>query len=675
MCNDEFSDLIKELADNGIDNVTVEVHYEKTSDGEGQCPMLTFTRGPLTFTMDGEAANMIARSTIVSELCDRLADDRVKEVEIAKWLADEEICAAAKCTVHGDDTYISYGNQHVCHPTSMLGPNCCQEIDRRMLRVEFKDVNDQLAPGYARFMPAWKTPQQKELYDRFGIAQGTNYVIYYKRLGSPEPTIVLTFRHELKSENFTDGKLVTDAKISAQIVETVGPLPGGELVLTGIYVPFRPGDAGNITREFGFLGNVLASYGVRCVAIPGKYVVSCEDRELGVMLCALSTARWNYAKSVRGWLACAKEGAESARGFYTSDPACPAAPIEATPFRTYFEDMFEMFPYREFVVPTNKACAARMCPNYADRPKTMKELDDEASAIRALCEAPRAYCRVSLADLPNGSQEEVLTAAIVKKLYSSARINKLSGLGPEDKIQATYVISPMEGKEEQITVEYDLLGLRMMFGCEAVAKNDARGFRNLTLLDILNEGEVRPVKESTGRKTVTVSLPPAMHDYVKTQGSTAGSVSAYIQCLVEHDMSTGAEYREMDEMTKTIIQKFMDLAEKGPVTSVYWSAVKVRYDRYQLMFDNRSEFPKLYVEFQDLSVNDTEIPVVVTWSLDLSPNDNVSRKILYRPEDGKWMQEQAKRMLAKHDAGVSRMLAKTMDNYVNTMTDDVNTKK
>ena len=66
---------------------------------------------------------------------------------------------------------------------------------------------------------------------------------------------------------------------------------------------------------------------------------------------------------------------------------------------------------------------------------------------------------------------------------------------------------------------------------------------------------------------------------------------------------------------------------------------------------------------------------MVTWSLDLSPNDNVSRKILYRPEDGKWMQEQAKRLLAKHDAGVSRMLAKTMDNYVNTMTDDVNTKK
>ena len=207
MCNDEFPDLVKELADNGIDNVTVEVHYEKTEDG-GQYPKLTFTRGPLTFTMDGEAANMIGRATIVSELCDQLSNDRVKEVEIAKWLADEQICAAAKCTVHGDETYISYGNQHVCHPTSILGPDC-QEIDRRMLRLEFKDVNEQLEPGYARFMPAWGSDKQQELYDRFGVPHGKNYVIYYKRLDRPEPTLVLTFSHNLKSEVCQDGKLVT----------------------------------------------------------------------------------------------------------------------------------------------------------------------------------------------------------------------------------------------------------------------------------------------------------------------------------------------------------------------------------------------------------------------------------------------------------------------------------
>jgi hypothetical protein len=659
----DFTYLETELAENGIDGVKVE---KFTEDRDGTpIPMLKFTRGLLEFTMNAELASYTNNASLIHELCRNLADDRVKELEIAKWLADEDICAAAKCTVHGDDTYISYGNQHVCHPTSIFGPNC-QDIDRRMLRLEFKDVNEQLIPGYARFMPAWKTHQQKELYDRFGIAHGSNYVIYYKRLDNPEPTIVLTFNHNLKSDICVDGKLVTDHKISTQVYETVGPLPGGELVLTGIYVPFHPGEAGNISREFVFLGNVLASYGVRCVATPGKYAVSCEDQELATVLKTLVAARWDYIKSNRGWLQCVKEGAESARGFYTCDLDNPAAPIEATPFRTYFEDMFEMFPYREFVVPNNKTCATRMCPNYAERPKTMKELDREALAIRDLCETSRAYCRISLADLPNGSQEEILTVAIVKKLYSSARVNKLSGLAPEDKIQATYIISPMDGKEEQITVEYDLLGLRLMFGCEAVAKDDAKGFRNLTLIDILSEGEIRPPKENTGRKTVTVSFPPEMHEYVKTQGASAGNVSAYIQGLVEQDMSTSKEYCKMDEMTKTVIQKFMDLAERGPVNSVYWSAAKVRYDWIQLSFDNRSEFPKLLVSFQDLSVTDTGIPVEITWSLNMSPTDLISRKILYRPEDGKWMQEQAHRLLAKYDAFMSKVLAKTMDEYNNT---------
>jgi hypothetical protein len=122
----------------------------------------------------------------------------------------------------------------------------------------------------------------------------------------------------------------------------------------------------------------------------------------------------------------------------------------------------------------------------------------------------------------------------------------------------------------------------------------------------------------------------------------------------------------MDEMTKTVIQKFMDLAERGPVNSVYWSAAKVRYDWIQLSFDNRSEFPKLLVSFQDLSVTDTGIPVEITWSLNMSPTDLISRKILYRPEDGKWMQEQAHRLLAKYDAFMSKVLAKTMDEYNNT---------
>ena len=664
MNHDDFSELVKELADNGIDNVTVEVQYEKTSDGEGQCPMWTFTRGPLTFTMGGEAANMLGMSTIVSELCDRLADDRVKEVEIAKWLADEEICAAAKCTVHGDETYISYGNQHVCHPTSILGPNC-QEIDRRMLRLEFKAVNEQLEPGYARFMPAWSSAQQQELYDRFGVPHGKNYVIYYKRLDRLEPTLVLTFSHNLKSEVYSDGKLVTDSEVSKRINETVGPLPGGELVLTGIYVPNHPGERGSILREFVFLGNVLASYGILCVANPEKYAISCEDKELADLLKVLVTARWNYTTSIRGWIQCIKEGVESARGFYTSDPGCSAAPIEATPYRSYYEDLFEMFPFREFVVAKNHQCAYMMCPDYKSRPVGLGSLENESNIIHDLCEMSRAYCRISLANLPNGSQEEVLTVEIVSKLVSSSHTNKLSGSGPEDIITATYCVSPMAGKEEQITIEYDLLDLRLMFGCEAVAKNDAKGFRNLTLLDILSLGEIPKQVENTGRKTVTVSLPPAMHDYVKTQGASAGSVSAYIQCLVDQDMSTGEEYREMDEMTKTIIQKFMDLAEKGPVNRVYWSATRLRHDWIQLTFDNKSYMPKLHVAFQDLSVSDTGTPVEVTWSLDISPNDNVSRKILYRPEDGKWMQDQAKRLLAKHDAWSAEIRAKTILDYQN----------
>ena len=662
MCNDEFSDLIKELADNGIDNVTVEVHYEKTSDGEGQCPMLTFTRGPLTFTMGGEAANMLGRSTIVSELCDRLADDRVKEVEIAKWLADEEICAAAQCTVHGDETYISYGNQHVCHPTSILGPEC-QEIDRRMLLLEFKDVNKWLKPGYARFMPAWNSAQQQELYDHFGVPHGKNYVIYYKRLDRPEPTLVLTFSHNLETEIHSDGKLVTDSAVSKKINETVGPLPGGELVLTGIYVPNHPGEKDNILREFVFLGNVLASYGVMCVANPEKYTISCEDKELADLLKALVTARWNYTTTSRGWLQCIKEGAESARGFYTSDPGCSAAPIIATPYRTFCDDLFEMFPFRNFVVPATSESAYMLCPHHLDHPQNMQELQEECDRLRQLCEEPRAYCRISLANLPNGSQEEVLTVARVTMLYSCNKVDRLAGVGP-DKVSATYMISPMEGKLEKIVVDYDMVDTRLMFCCETAAKLAEREFKDRFLLDILNLGEIPKQTENTGRKTVTVSLPPAMHDYVKTQGSTAGSVSAYIQCLVEHDMSTGTEYREMDEMTKTIIQKFMDLAEKEQ--SVYWSAFKVRNDWIQLLFDNRSYFPKLLVAFQDLSVSDTGIPVEVTWSLDMSPNDNVSRKILYRPEDGKWMQEQAKRLIVKYKAFSAKMLAKTMTDYRNT---------
>ena len=75
---------------------------------------------------------------------------------------------------------------------------------------------------------------------------------------------------------------------------------------------------------------------------------------------------------------------------------------------------------------------------------------------------------------------------------------------------------------------------------------------------------------------------------------------------------------------------------------------------------------ELLVAFQDLSVSDTGIPVEVTWSLDMSPNDNVSRKILYRPEDGKWMQEQAKRLLDKHKAWSADILAKTVTDYRNT---------
>lgn len=665
MCNDEFSDLIKELADNGIDNVTVEVHYEKTSDGECQCPMLTFTRGPLTFTMGGEAANMLGRSTIMSELCDRLSDDHVKEAEITKWLADEKICAAAQCTVHGGETYISYGNQHVCHPTSIFGPDC-QEADRRMLLLEFKDVNEQLEPGYARFMPAWSSDQKQELYDHFGVPHGKNYVIYYKRLDRPEPTLVLTFSHNLTTNILSDGKLVTDPAISKKVHDSVGPLPGGELVLTGIYVPNHPGEDDNILREFVFLGNVLASYGVLCIANPDTYTISCSSWELTGLLNALVIARWNCNTAIRGWLRCIKEGAESARGFYTSDPGCSAAPIIATPYRTFCDDLFEMFPFRNFVVPATRESASTLCPHYLDHPQNMQEMQEECGRLRQLCEEPRAYCRISLANLPNGSQEEVLTVAVVTMLYSCNKVDRLAGVGP-DKVSATYMISPAEGKLEKIVVDYNMVDTRLMFSCETAAKLAEREFKDRLLLDILSLGEIPKQTENTGRKTVTVSLPPAMHDYVKTQGSTAGSVSAYIQCLVEHDMSTGTEYREMDEMTKTIIQKFMDLAEKGPVNSVYWSATKVRYDRYQLMFDNRSEIPKLYIEFQDLSVNDTGIPVEVTWSLDLSPNDNVSRKILYRPEDGKWMQDQAKRLLAKHDTCVSRMLAKTMDNYVNTM--------
>ena len=664
MCNDEFSDLIKELADNGIDNVAVEVQYVKTDDG-GQCPMLTFTRGPLTFTMGGEAANMLGRSTIVSELCDQLSDDHVKEVEITKWLADEEICAAAKCTVHGDETYISYGNQHVCHPTSILGPNC-QEIDRRMLRLEFKDVNEQLKPGYARFTPAWGSEQQQELYDRFGIPHGKNYVIYYKRLDLPEPTLVLTFSHNLTTNIWSDGKLVTDPAISKKINETVGPLPGGELVLTGIYVPYRTSETGNdVLREFVFLGNVLASYGVLCIANPDTYTISCEDKELTDMLKVLAVARWNCNTAIRGWLQCIKEGAESARGFYTSDPGCSAAPIEATPYRSYYGDLFEMFPYREFVVAKNLTCTRMMSPDYQNCSVGLGSMESEATIAHDLCERPRAYCRLSLADLPNGSQEEVLTVEIVSKLISSSYTSKLSGSGPENVITATYCVSPMDGKEEQITIEYDLADLRLMLGCEIVAKKDAKAFKDKFLLDILNLGEIPKQTENTGRKTLTVSLPPAMYDYVKTQGMLAGNVSGYVKELVEYDMSTRKEYREMDEMTKTIIQKFMDLAERGPVNSVYWSATKVRYDRYQLMFDNRSKFPKLYIEFQDLSVNDTGIPVEVTWSLDLSQNDNVSRKILYRPEDGKWMQEQTKRLIAKHEAWSAGILAKTVTDYRN----------
>lgn len=661
MCNDEFSDLIKELANNGIDNVAVEVHYEKTSDGEGQCPMLTFTRGPLTFTMGGEAANMLGRSTIMSELCDRLSDDHVKEAEITKWLADEKICAAAQCTVHGNETYISYGNQHVCHPTSIFGPDC-QEVDRRMLLLEFKDVNEQLEPGYARFMPAWGSDKSQELYDRFGVPHGKNYVIYYKRLDRPEPTLVLTFSHNLKSQICQDGKLVTDSAVSKKVHDTVGPLPGGELVLTGIYVPNHPGEKSNILREFVFLGNVLASYGVLCIANPDTYTISCEDKELAGLLNALVIARWNCNTAIRGWLRCIKEGAESARGFYTSDPGCSAAPIIATPYRTFCDDLFEMFPFRNFVVPATRESANTLCPHYLDHPQNMQEMQEECGRLRQLCEEPRAYCRISLANLPNGSQEEVLTVAVVTMLYSCNKVDRLAGVGP-DKVSATYMISPAEGKLEKIVVDYNMVDTRLMFSSETAAKLAEREFKDRLLLDILSLGEIPKQTETTGRKTVTVSLPPAMHDYVKTQGSTAGSVSAYIQCLVEHDMSTGTEYREMDEMTKTVIQKFMDLAEKEH--SVYWSAFKVRNDWIQLLFDNRSNFPKLLVAFQDLSVSDTGIPVEVTWSLDMSPNDNVSRKILYRPEDGKWMQEQAKRLIDKYKAWSAKMLANTMTDYRN----------
>lgn len=655
----DFTYLETELEENGITNVKVERYYE---DRDGTpIPMLKFTRGPLVFTLNAETAGYVDEKSLIGELCTHLADDRVKEAEIAKWLADEQICAAAKCTVHGDETYISYGNQHVCHPTSILGPDC-QEIDRRMLRLEFKDVNEQLEPGYARFMPAWGSDKRQELYDRFGVPHGKNYVIYYKRLDRPEPTLVLTFSHNLKSEVCQDGKLVTDNEVSNKIVSTVGPLPGGELVLTGIYVPNHPGETGNILREFVFLGNVLASYGVLCVANPEKYAISCEDKELAGLLKALVTARWNYTTTARGWLQCIKEGAESARGFYTSDPGCSAAPIFATPYRTFCDDLFEMFPFRNFVVPPTHESAIMLCPHHLDHPQNMQELQEECGRLRQLCEEPRAYCRISLANLPNGSQEEVLTVARVTMLYSCNRVDRLAGVGP-DKVSATYMISPMEGKIEKIVVDYDMVDTRLMFSCETAAKLAEREFKDRLLLDILNLGEIPKQTENTGRKTVTVSLPPAMHDYVKTQGSAAGSVSAYIQCLVDHDMSTGAEYREMDEMTKTVIQKFMDLAEKEQ--SVYWSAFKVRNDWIQLLFDNRSEFPKLLVGFQDLSVSDTGIPVEVTWSLDVSPNDNVSRKILYKPEDGKWMQEQAQRLLAKHKAWSAKVLANTVNDYRN----------
>ena len=655
----DFTYLETELEENGITNVKVE-RYNEDRDGT-PIPMLKFTRGPLVFTMNAEAAGYVDEKTLINELCTHLADDRVKEVEIAKWLADEKICAAAKCTVHGDKTYISYGNQHVCHPTSIFGPDC-QEVDRRMLRLEFKDVNEQLEPGYARFMPAWGSDQKQELYDRFGVPHGKNYVIYYKRLDRPEPTLVLTFSHNLKSEVCQDGKLVTDSAVSKKINETVGPLPGGELVLTGIYVPNHPGEDDNILREFVFLGNVLASYGVLCVVNPEKYTISCENWELTGLLNALVIARWNCNTAIRGWLRCIKEGAESARGFYTSDPGCSAAPIIATPYRTFCDDLFEMFPFRNFVVPATRESANTLCPHYLDHPQNMQEMQEECGRLRQLCEEPRAYCRISLANLPNGSQEEVLTVARVTMLYSCNKVDRLAGVGP-DKVSATYMISPAEGKLEKIVVDYDMVDTRLMFSCETAAKLAEREFKDRLLLDILSLGEIPKQTETTGRKTVTVSLPPAMHDYVKTQGSTAGSVSAYIQCLVEHDISTGTEYREMDEMTKTVIQKFMDLAEKEH--SVYWSAFKVRNDWIQLLFDNRSEFPKLLVAFQDLSVSDTGIPVEVTWSLDMSPNDNVSRKILYKPEDGKWMQEQAKRLLAKYKAWTAKTLAKTMTDYRN----------
>lgn len=659
----DFTYLETELEENGITNVKVE-KYTEDRDGT-PFPMLKFTRGPLVFTMTAEYGGYVDEKLLINELCTRLADDRVKEVEIAKWLADEEICAAAKCTVHGDETYISYGNQHVCHPTSILGPDC-REIDRRMLRLEFKDVNEQLKPGYARFTPAWGSDQRQELYDRFGIPHGKNYVIYYKRLDLPDPTLVLTFSHNLTTNIWSDGKLVTDPAISKKVHDTVGPLPGGELVLTGIYVPNRPGETGNdVLREFVFLGNVLASYGVLCIANPDTYTISCEEKELAEMLNVLAVARWNCNTAIRGWFRCIKEGAESARGFYTSDPGCSAAPIEATPYRSYYGDLFEMFPFREFVVAKNLTCARMMSPDYQNGSVGLGSMESEATIVHDLCERPRAYCRLSLANLPNGTQEEVLTVEIVSKLISSSHTSKLSGSGPEDIITVTYCVSPMDGKEEQITIEYDLTALRLMRGCEIVAMKDVIAFKDKFLLDILNLGEIPKQTESAGRKTLTVSLPPAMYDYVKTQGMLAGNVSGYVKELVEYDMSTRKEYREMDEMTKTIIQKFMDLAEKGPVNSVYWSATKVRYDRYQLMFDNRSEFPKLYVEFQDLSVNDTGIPVEVTWSLDLSPNDNVSRKILYRPEDGKWMQDQAKRLLAKHEAWSAKILANTVTDYRN----------
>lgn len=657
----DFTYLETELEETGITNVKVE-RYNEDRDGT-PFPMLKFTRGPLVFTMTAEYGGYVDEKLLINELCTRLADDRVKEVEIAKWLADEKICAAAKCTVHGGETYISYGNQHVCHPTSIFGPDC-QEADRRMLLLEFKDVNEQLESGYARFMPAWSSDQQQELYDHFGVPHGKNYVIYYKRLDRPEPTLVLTFSHNLTTNILSDGKLVTDSAVSKKINETVGPLPGGELVLTGIYVPNHPGEDDNILREFVFLGNVLASYGVLCIANPDTYTISCSNWELTGLLNALVIARWNCNTAIRGWFRCIKEGAESARGFYTSDPGCSAAPIIATPYRTFCDDLFEMFPFRNFVVPATRESANTLCPHYLDHPQNMQEMQEECGRLRQLCEEPRAYCRISLANLPNGSQEEVLTVAGVTMLYSCNKVDRLAGVGP-DKVSATYMISPAEGKLEKIVVDYNMVDTRLMFSSETAAKLAEREFKDRLLLDILSLGEIPKQTENTGRKTVTVSLPPAMHDYVKTQGSSAGSVSAYIQCLVEHDMSTGAEYREMDEMTKTIIQKFMDLAEKGPVNSVYWSATKVRYDRYQLMFDNKSNFPKLYIEFQDLSVNDTGIPVEVTWSLDLSPNDNVSRKILYRPEDGKWMQEQTKRLLDKHKAWSAGILAKTVTDYRN----------